>query len=303
MLAIVLFSTSLTAGEPETPFLELPKDMRKTIDQLLTISNRKGKLVSSVAALKRSAKEHEKFLQLLTALSRQVSKELLQRVRRSKALRVKKNLILMAHDFAQHPERYKEILDTYSKPVNPRAVVERPPRLKQKHTRETYRLVWELLLLAPINKATWFMESNGQSRIFEAIGGIHSDQSIPVIVQAYEATVRKGVSQSGPVLDRQRYLLSALNHMHNKSALTAIIECLSLSDKAAKGGELPKSNGFTVRQTTFRLLTFQGKFGYAAQWQKVLKDFPTKDLPEKDRKMLTEALCKIDAAKKKQPKP
>jgi hypothetical protein len=185
-----------------------------------------------------------------------------------------------------HPERYDEILAEYT----PRAAspllesrVQRPKPLEPRHASETYRAVWESLILEPPSGDTIALRARGTAR--DALVSIRDDRSIPVIVHALTAACGDRVPPVGETSHRQVLLLQTLGRFMTRRALDGMLEALSRCDGAKA------FSGHTLREWAFRSLTDQENFGNREAWLEVLKSYPKGNLSGEDRKLLEQAIA------------
>ena len=277
---LIVCGLLLSSAETQSQFPDLPLQVRKSIDELIALIDARATATEdSVATLR---KRHEKFLRLLSKLERQVDKRLLKKVKASTELRFEKNLILMSKDYVQNPDRTKEIMNYAGLSLR----ASQPQwKLVPKLSTADYRSFHELFLIMP--KPTIGFGYNP----LRFLGTLHDNESLPVIVREFRLTTSKEVHH---VFDyQQRILRTLLASYRNPYGLKAILKCLSVYEKATKGKPVAPKGKSEHRALVQRVLTGSQK------WRKILKSFPVKEVSEKDRKMLTEALKKLEADAKK----
>jgi hypothetical protein len=299
ILACALLGLLGEAKEKDSPavFPQIPEQTTRTIAELEELSQ---KVFFNIAD---SEAGYERFQKLLTTLAEQIPEDVLRKVDKWNGVRIEKSLILMAHDRAKHPERYRELLKTYGQSGGGGLRVPRPPALNDAHLKPEYRCAWESLLLAPGHRVKGMMESNVPSRIVEAIGRIHVDNSLPVLEKKWERTTAKNVPQNSSAVHYQSEILRALDRYANEPALRSILKCLSLSEARTMGKAQATRQGKPLRQIANLFLSHPDNYGNSHKWLEVLRKFRKDNLSKKDKQFVEEALAKLEKNFKAKRKP
>jgi len=173
-------------------------------------------------------------------------------------------LALIAVDRRRRPAIYSEIEEEYLGKTGGRGQVARFPELR--HITEKYRLACEYILLAP----RWSRAPDAYE--VRAGSALANPASIITFVQVYRYTTASGVEFNHNRKDLQLTLLTLLSRFQNETGLSAIIECMAMSEKqqtALKTGV----EGWDVRGTVRSVLSNPYDPHAPNHWREVIAQY------------------------------
>jgi|GEM_PF-6646513 len=277
MLPSLMISQARSASSI-SGFPNLPRDVQTTIDELLSLARKSY----NPREIHKYADAFGRFHRLLGELHKKVGDDLFQRVCNSRGQRIEKNLIMMARDQVEHPERRNELADFYSKPARGKHIL-LPQAGPAYHADPKYRSAWECLLIEPPSRVTYLMERDSPPTAVGALSVIGSEESIPVLVLRFRYP-RNGTTE-------RDYILKALSGIGSEAALRGMLDCVPVSEEGK-----PLTQEEAVRDHVSSYLAgraISGKYGLstgrlplAANWRRVMAGFSREGLTEEQKAFL-----------------
>lgn len=184
-----------------------------------------------------------------------------------------------------------------------------PFGLRPEHTKATFRLAWEALLLAPPTHEREFMDKH----IFKALQAIKDPRSVPLLREYF----RQYVEVADPDYWDQasskmavENVLQTLGAIHAPETVDAFLKCLSLAEAQNRADRQPRDiTRYSIRESILKQLggdTFRGHRRFEALMKDRLaaaqKDPALHGLDLAQRGLLEEALRRAALSRSEKPR-
>ncbi len=212
------------------------------------------------------ADDHRGFREKLQVLNTQVDDDTAREIADDPDAGVQRNLIAIACDYVRNPELYDRVVEQFG------LHLQTAPTLPRELLRNEYRLPWELLLLSPSSGRVAY----ARPLLFQAIGTIQNDDSIPILLWLYELVHTTIMTEPSYVPFRdenaaaeQVHAVQTLGRYRSPAALRAMLRCVAMAEAVKR--TVPQKDGRSIKEWAVHVLRDQDAEN-GKPWREVIDD-------------------------------